>query len=379
MKTHLYKLIKYLAPGVIALSLGMNYASAGAGYPSTPAIVQVPLTGQHDSVGFNIVKELPAILYKRIIDGEITVYTTPLKDVIRTPQAFAEMEEQTKTSFLKVEDLFLDEDWKLQGKKFEFHIRGIYCLNRSEEGIQVNYGYINLEDIKGLLKSVIIPTNSNGPKNLTFWDALHSRLYDFNLLKFGGENFTREPERSIEIRNQAFFNPKVTTNAIQLPAAKEVELVVNRVDFNNDKMNSMLFEAVEGYFKQNPQEFFNLGGADFEDHTNPGVAINLTKIVLTETWRKSDNGISYQVDKLVFYINDHPLQSVNSDELEKLGFLVNFQRMEDFLEEKNFFFTITRINNQQIYGYRSQDALNALLAGSWNRIIITSDNKSKED
>lgn len=359
--------MKYLALSTIIL---LSFATMSlAGYVSTPAIVQVPKNGQHDSVGFNIVKELPAILYKRILEQEINLYTTPLKDKKRSPEEFMKLEEETGTLFMMMDDLFLDEDWKLQNKKFEFHIRGIFCLNRSKDGQQVNYGYLDLSEIEVILKSLIIPTNSNGSKNLTFWDALHSKRYYFNLVKFGDEDFNKNPERSFELRHEAFTTSR-STNALVLPEVKEVEIALDSVDFNEDKMNSKLYEALSSYFLQNPQEYYNQGGDRYDDFLNRKVPLEITRIVVSETWRRTDKGIQYQLNQITIYINGHALQPLNVSEIRKMGLLVNFTPLEEFLEEKNFFFTILRINEQKVYPHQAGSALNALLTGSWNQIII---------
>lgn len=344
---------------------------ARAGYGTTPAIIQVPADEQHDSVGFNIALELPKILYPRILDGTVPLWESPLKDQQVSGEALMAKERTSKTSFTLNKDLFIDEDWKLQHRDFEFTIRGFFFLNRSSQGQQVKYGYVDVNDVTEILKSTIIPTNANGSKDLTFWDALQSKRYNFRLVKFGTEDLEKNPGRSFELRDEAFFNEKVTTNAYKIPDVKEVELVINPIDFGDNKNNTILFKAVEDFFNQNRHEFFNLGGAEFEDFLNPNVTIHLTKMEVIETWTRTENGIKYNIDKVIFYVNNHPLQALSSSELDQLGFLVKFQPITDFLKSKNFFFTLVRINDQSIYTHNAQVALNALLTEPWDHILFT--------
>jgi hypothetical protein len=339
-----------------------------AGYDYTPTIIQIGQNNQSDSLGFDLVKDLNALFYKKIQEESIYLWDSPAKKIKIGKVALQMIEDQHNVRFAENDELFLYEFWKLYNRDFEFQIVGFSFFRRTEEGRKLSLGYIDAADVKATLNSLVIPTTANGQANLTYWAALMSKTYNFNLVKFGNKDFSANPSASFNLKDQVFGNAKIRTNAYVFEDAKEIEysIVPSR---DNQSGNHKLFLAFENYFHENQHEYFNNTEDPAVSYLDKDAVLKVTRMDIVEMWRKDAKGrISYQPMKIRLYVNNKPMNELSMSDLEAFNILIQFKPLEEFIREKDYRFTIKRVNYETIYGYKSDEVWKAIQSGKWNKI-----------
>ncbi len=353
---------------IIPLVIITSIHARAAGYDYTPTIIQIGQNNQSDTLGFDLVKDLNALFYKKIQNESIYLWDSPAKKIKIGKVALQMIETQHDVKFSENDEIFLYEYWKLYNREFEFQIVGFSFFRRTVDGKKLSLGYIDAADVKTTLSSLIIPTTANGQANLTYWSALMSKTYNFNLVKFGNKDFSANPGASFNIKEQVFGNKKVSTNAYIIENVKEVEYVV-MPGMDKNSNNYWLFKSFDNYFVENRHEYFNLTDKPAISYLDKRGQIKITRIDIVELWRKSSKGqISYQPLKIRLYINNQPLRELSFSDAVNFNLLVQFKPLEEFIREKDFRFTINRINYEGIYGYKSDDIWKAIHSEEWNKI-----------
>lgn len=340
---------------------------AKAGFDYTPVLLHLSKVNQHDSVGFNLVDALPKLLYRKIMNNEVTLWDSPNKKAKITPDALIAIERSTSTSFSSIEDLFLNEIWRATKKDAEFNLIGFTFINENSVGSKVVYGFIDADENRELLKSLVIPTNANSQCNLTYWDALTSKVYNFNIVQFGRNNFEKNMQASLELKHSLFDNNRLHTNAYDIKAQKELQYYMLP---GNDK-NKAFFESLEAFFNANREMFYSLGGEriiDFYDIRKP---VKISKIELTELRSKNANTFESIYLKMIIYVDGKPLDELNEKKIKSLPVIVNFRTISDYLSLRNYEVTLTKINNQEISSILSTFYLNALDKSPWDKITMS--------
>lgn len=337
-----------------------------AGFDYTPALIHLSKAGQHDSLGFNLVEKLPNLLYKKIIQGEITLWDSPQKQVKISAESLQAVERSTSTKMTECKDLFINEIWRQERKEFEFNIIGFTFINESSQGQKVLYGFVDATEITELLKSVVIETNANGPANLTYWNALYSKVYPFNIVQFGKNNFQQDMNESLELQRDLFRNPKMATNAVKLRSTKEIDLVIQ----SGFPQNKILFDAWSQYLNQNKEEFYNLGGDDIYSHLNPKANIQISSIAITEIRTKNNGLEETYFEQVTLYVNGKPLKPLTDQQIENLGLMVDLRPLKEYLSLHDYQHTISRINDQAILFHESPKLQQQLKTSDWNKLSI---------
>lgn len=361
-------LLKKIPHILLTCVLALCFSALRAGYDYTPTIIQVSKHNQPDSVGFNLVENLNALFYRKIMDESIYLWDSPAKKLKIGRLALQMMEDKNAVYFKDNEEIFIYEFWKLTSRDFEFQVAGFSFFRRTVDGSKFNLGYIDAADVKTMLSSLVIPTNANGQSNLSYWSAIMSKNYNFNLVKFGNKDFSVNPAASFNLRDQAFSNKKVETNAYRVEDEKEVEFLVLPVS-DPGTNNYWIFQALDNYFAENQHEYFNLC-------LNPGLAyldksfkIKVDRIEVVEIWKKNPAGdISYHPVRYRIFASNKPIKDLSAADLEQLGILVQFQPITEFLKDKGYQFTIRRVNYETISGYKSEVYRKALKMQNWNKI-----------
>lgn len=353
---------------IFAILLAMGQSSFGAGYDYTPAIIHVNKHQQSDTVGFNLVDNVYKLFYKHILDGTFTLWDSPAKKIKIDPNALQLIEDQNNIRFTESADLFIYEYWKLFKKDFEFQILGFSFISRTEDDKKVNFGYIEAPTVQSLLNQVVIPTNINGCNNLSYWQAIMSKTYNFNLVKFGTVDLVQNPALAFDLKNDVFASKKVRTNAYKITPTKDIEyFVLPGLDSTSGQY--WLCRAIEQYFEQNRHEYYNMTPTPAVDFMDIHTPLKITRLEISETWQKTGAlDITYTPQKVRIFINDKPMPELSMADINQMKLLVQFKPFAEFLRDKEFKYTIKRVNYEPIYGYQADEIKTALFTKDWNKL-----------
>jgi hypothetical protein len=338
-----------------------------ASFDYTPVLVHLSKDKQHDTVGFNLVEEIPQLFYRRILNGEIILWDSPNKQAKISPEALLAIERSTETSMLNLKDLFLNEIWKSFKRDFEFNLVGFTFMNDNEGGQKVVYGFVDAEDVKLMLKSLIIPTNANGQANLTYWDAIYSASYPFNVVQFGKNTFQKNMMQSLELENTFFKNPKIKSNKVVLKEQKEIHYFM----LPNNEKNKVLFGSLGSYLNNNKEFFYNLGGDEIYSPFDPSKKIEISKIEVVEFRQKTNQFQQTTILKFIIYVNGKPLEALDQTSLSKIDMLIDFKTIADYLNAHQNLIILTKINNQEVPAIFSAYYIKALENDAWNKITLS--------
>lgn len=345
--------------------------SHGAGFDYTPTIIQINKHKQNDTVGFNLVDGSYKLFYKYILDETVKLWDSPAKKVQISPKALQLLEAQNNLEFRSCEDLFIYEKWKLYKKDFEFQVLGFSFYSRNNENKKVNFGYIDAADVQTLLSQVVIPTNINGSTNLKYWQAIMSKQYFFNIAKFGNVDLVKNPSAAFDIKNGIFNAKKIKTNCYVITPTKEVEYFVHP-GLDSNAGNFWLCHAIESYYNVNRNIYFNETPTPSVSYLDINTKLKVTRIDVSEIWVKQlDKQIIYTPQKVRIYINEVPMPEMSITEINEKSILVQFKPITEFLKEKEFKYTLKRVNYEPIYGYEADDIKSALYVKDWNKIHYT--------
>lgn len=336
------------------------------GYDATPALLHASVNKQADTIGFNLVSSLAELLYPRILVGDIPLWETSSKKRVVGALEFQQLEKKATSPFVTGNDLFIHEYWQIFKQNYDFTIQGFAFAATSKTGGTLNYGYIDGKDVVELLKTRNISTNVNGVAEMTYWDALHTKKYDFNLVQFGAENFENNGRLSAALQYQAIYDPSIFREFHTPTMAKRIRYKVLPPSINLETENKALYAAVERAVNDNKQTVLNAGGDEFFSHT----ALRqwkITTLIVDEHWTQYKNVPLQSITRLQLFIDGHSV-ILNPEQLAELNIKVNMQGLEEYLSEKQFDFLLENINDQEIQPKNSQRLYNALLTKPWDRI-----------
>ncbi len=351
---------------LIIVSLLFSDMVFGKGFDYTPTIIQVNKHNQNDTVGFNLVESSYALFYEKIVSEKITLWDSPAKKVKISSGAFLKMEAQNGIRFVESEDLFIYEYWRLYKKKFESEIIGFSFFSRNQSNEKFNFGYIDALEVKTLLSSKIIPATINGSSNITFWQALNSKVYQFNIAKFGTLDLVKNPSKAFEIKEQIFNSPKIKTNQYIIQPAKDIEYFVYP-SVDNTTGSYWLCQSIQTFYQNNRSVY--AAESESEISQTDSSELIVTRVDVTETWLKDECGVITYVPNLIqVFINGKPLKRIPISYMEHKQILVQFKPLHEFIRDKNFKYTIKRINSEPIYAHEAEDIAIALPEKPWNKI-----------
>ncbi|MCB0733437.1 MAG: hypothetical protein H6608_11730 [Flavobacteriales bacterium] len=353
---------------LIFLILFSAAPNARAGYDYTLALVHVGRDQQPDSVGFNIVRELTHLIYRKVQEDRITLWDSPAKKIKIGKVALELIEQKNNIQFIDNDDIFLYETWKLYKRQFEFQILGFSFFRRLPDGNKLNLGYVDVEEAREMLGSLVIPTNANGQANLSYWSALMSKAYPFDLVKFGNKDFSAKPAMSFNIVDQAFKDSRIRSNAYKLEDVKLIEYnILPQLDRQTG--NYWLFRSLNQYFEENRHEYFNLTTNPVISYLDVRSPLRVTRIEVMEIWeRRPDQSLRYHPQQIRLFVNDQPMDWMPISEIERFDIIVQFKPILEFIREKQFTFTIRKINEERLFGYSQDQIIAALTNQPWNKI-----------
>lgn len=359
--------MRLLSLTFIALIIGCKATNkVPNNYDSTPVLIHLASEKQIDSIGFNLVSEIPKLLYPRLLTGDLPIWENSKKDFRINKERFLALEQTARLPFVNSEDLFIHEFWRMYKRNFDFAVAGFSFIGKTKSGREVNYGFIDAKDVVDLLQTNNIPTNANGPATLSYWDALHTMDFRFNLVQFGNENFKEDAMQSVRLQYQAIEDPSFYREFTDFVIDKEIEYEIVKPGITSNASNKVLFEAFTKVINNNKQTILNAGGAEHFSHLI-GVPWKINSILVTENWSKYKNIPLQELKAMQFFIEGRPI-ILSKEQLDELGFQINLQGVEEILSEKSFDFVLQRINSQELRAADSEKYYNALLTNSWSKL-----------
>ncbi len=339
-------------------------------FEPTNVIINLKRSLQPDSIGYNLPLELPRFVYSKIMNGSVTLWDSPLKEIKISPEALVSIEKSSGTSFSMLENLFIHEVWELSKRYLDTKTIGFTFLSKNEKGA-VSYGFIEYKDILNLLDKNNIPCNANGFINTTYREAVQNKHFNFSIVQFGDDDFSTNPAKAFDIQKQLFKNPRVQLYSTpkEIPRYKSITYEIY-FDANGDENSKAIFLSISNYFQNNLEQFYNLGGDQNIPFFKKDPVINLTKIKVTELYKYDKGKISFELTTIQFFIYGKYLPTSDIETLRQIGITVNFKPLETFIGEKNYAFTITSINSEEIKEMNSSEIINKLQNGQWKRLIV---------
>ena len=335
-------------------------------YDFTPALLHASASLQSESIGFNIVNEIQALVYPRLLTGDLPLWENSEKKIQISKERFIQLETSANRPFVASNDLFIHEAWQIFKRNFEFGILGFSFTGVTKTGTKINYGYIDAADVIDLMRVQKIPNNANGNSSLTFWNALLSNTFQANLVQFGKNHFKSNPQLAFEIKSQAMENPKVYRNFYTISEEKEIEYRILSPTINSSAENELVYKILERAINSSKQIVLNATKNNYFTYLTTKTW-QIENISVTETWTKKDKIPFQQLKAIELFIEGQTVY-LTSDNLAELNVKINLQGLEEYLSEKRFNFLLQRINNQEITPREAENFYKALKNNPWNKI-----------
>ncbi len=355
---------------ILLLILLTNLKFSSFALPSfepTNVIISLNKSLQPDSIGYNLPLELPRFVYSKIVDGSLTLWDSPMKEIKISAEALKGIEQSSGTSFSSIDNLFIHEIWEMSKRYLDTKTIGFTFINKSEKGT-ISYGYIDYKEIVSLLDKQFIPCNANGYFNTTFREAIQNKLFNFSIVQFGSDDFKSNPSRAFEIKNQTFNNPQIKIYNAQKEIAR-YKLITYEITKTGNENNEALFSSLSNYFNDNLEQFLNLGGDQTISFLKKEPQINFTKINVTEQFKTENGKITSEIKTINFFVNGKNVPECDILSIRKLDIIVKFKPFETFINEKNYVYDITSINSEEVNNIDNLAIITKLKEGIWNRLV----------
>ena len=362
---HLLKIL-FIFTILFSSCLGTN--GLPKGYDSMPVLLHLSDAKQHDSIGFNLVRSIPELLYPKLLTGDLALWENASKKSVVGGVKLAALEKLATRPFVRSEDVFIHEYWRIFKKNFTFELQGFTFSGTNKAGGKINYGFVDAQDIIDLLKTESIYTNASGTSKLSYWDALQSKTYNFNLVQFGQDDFKRNAQFSAMLQYQAIHDPKILREIIELENTKTMRYKVLSPSINSNKENKNVYRVLEDYINKNKQIVLNAAKTGhfskimFEKW-------KVDNITISEKWSKYKSIAFQELLEMEFFIDKHSVR-ITKKQLEEMGVKINMQGLDEYLSEKRFSFLLEQINDQEILPQQSEQYYEALLNNKWNNISL---------
>jgi len=197
---------------------------------------------------------------------------------------------------------------------------------------------------------------------------LYSRNYNFNVVQFGKQKFTKKPEKSIRIRDKAFYAEREIEGLFAIPQTKDVYYKIVAHSEDADDPGNMIMSNIQRFLNENKDVFFNIGGDKYYDYKTLKTDVLVTGIEFHEEWKQLSKGIRYEVKEVVIYINNKPLKSIAADIIYGWELLHRFKTMEVLIQEKSYDIILTRIKSTLIPEWDSHKYLKVLNVCKWSQV-----------
>ncbi len=350
----------------VLLSFGWTLALA----QSIPVILRVAAADQHDTLGYNLVKSLVSEVYPLILNQKVRLWDGPEKEIQITASSLRQIEITSGISFLDQEIIFIYENWNKTRQGIQTQTIGFRFSARNQREEDVNFGFLDHAELARYFQKNPIKMNANGSYGTTLTYVLVRKEFAFNLVQFGNQIITTAGQSRQILNNfmgRLTFNPDVTKEEV---LQKRIEYIIEPekivIDSTQKAANDLL-DAVENYLHNNEEVFFNMGGDKIISHIKKG-NIRVTRMLVTEFWKRFRGQISTETQSVIIFVNDSALQPLSFNDFLLMGIECNNQSMYEIFKEKIFAYTLRKINEQAIARRESHLYLKALRSYEWNKL-----------
>ncbi len=347
----------------------LNYAPSYS--ESVPVLLMLRSSEQSDTSGCNFVEQVTALVYKEITENRVKLWDSPEKEIQITGSTLKEIERNSNVSFLNQETIFMYETWENTRKEIISKTLGFSFVHRSSTGDEVTFGYVDYNDLTELFLKNRINTNASGIYSATFTTYVLNKNFVFNIVQFAGKSIktTSDSEdlKKTFIRNLPFNQSLLG----YYPPDKYVSYIIDTYTEGTDEksMNSKGFvKAIEEYFANNQEVFFNMGGDLIASHLQKN-KLKVTRVEVNEIWRKVNGEMSFEPKSMKIFVNDSSLTELNPRTMDDLEVMYQEQSITAFLKTKKFNFIISKINSQVIKRKDAYMYYKGLMTAEWNRVI----------
>ncbi|MDQ3050339.1 MAG: hypothetical protein M3Q95_05585 [Bacteroidota bacterium] len=336
-----------------------------------PVLLMLRSSEQHDTSGCNFVEQVTALVYKEITENRVKLWDSPQKEIQITGSTLKEIERNAGVSFLAQETIFMYEIWNNNRKEIVTKTLGFSFVHRSSSEDEVTFGYVDYNELTELFLKTRINTNASGIYSATYTTYVLSKNFAFNIVQFAGK-VVKSTGESDDLKKAFLRNLPFNQSLLgYYPPDKFVSYIIDTYTEGTDEksLNSKAFiKTIEDYFYNNQEVFFNMGGDMITSHLQKN-KIKVTKIEVTEIWRKVNGELNFEPKTMKIFINDSALSELNPRTM--VDFEINFQDKSviDFLKEKQFNLIITKVNSQVIKRKDSYLYYKGLMTAEWNRVI----------
>jgi hypothetical protein len=336
-------------------------------------LISVARNEQPDSLGYNMVSELSAVIYKGIINGQIKLWDSPKKTLAIMPNTLESIENSSHTLFASIENLYIHESWNIGKSDVKITTLGFEFVKKIPGKEDIQYGYVDYDDAMITLKSNFSEPNADGYWYVTFDQLLKSRQFKYSIYQFGNR-IIKDLDESDSYMHSAFESKEYKP---EMEEIKHNKLVTYTIEENHRlqgdaklEKGNLFLNSMESFLNSNSWIYYNMIGVHLSDSMKhyPPVKLKISKVVINEIWNMNGTYITYQPQTIVLYANDSALRPITMDEIRRWDMMVDFKSVEEFLKEKPFFSIINKINNQAIDRFASYKYEKALLNADWRAI-----------
>lgn len=335
-----------------------------------PVLLRLVRSEQADTNGCNFVAEITAIVYKEIVDGKIKLWDSPAKEIQITGITLQELEKNTNTKFVNQDVIFIYELWQNNRKMLTSETLGFNFSNKSSNGEDVAYGFVEYAAVKDLFLRTKIHTNANGDYSATYASYVNNKTYNYNIIQFNGK-VIREASESNKIKKE--FIGDAAFNLMTFVSGDPDRYIQYIVEPNSELkdprgLNSnRLVKEIENYLTTNQEVFYNFGGDRILSYFQKN-QLKVTRLEFTEIWKKINDTLVTEPKTMTIFVNDSALMPMNSYEINKLDLKIDEMNFGVFIRQKKFNLIISQINSQKIPRKDAFLYYKGLMNSEWKRL-----------
>ncbi len=336
-------------------------------YTEVPALVYLSTENQLDTFGWNLPVQITELVYSLIMQDRLFLWDSPKKNIRISAESLMQIEQNTNSSFIQTKSIFFNELWTSSRRKTSFVVLGISFINQSNKG-KISYGYIDFKDVLPFFLKENVKCNENGSAFVNFAEAIYSRRYEYTLVQFGNKTFKEDLLEAKIIKEKAFTNEKKQVSLTSISPTKHIFYSINNNLEDTLSIGFRMFAGLEKIFNNNRELFFEKGGSRFFDFKTYKSELVVTRIEIEEVWQKNSKGIYMNPLSVTLYINNKKLDPIPIATLRTLNFNIGLKPLEDILLEKQYTYTLYKINKSIIDVSLTDIYDKALREYSWSQI-----------
>ena len=337
-----------------------------------PVLSYLQKNHQSDSIKGNLLNILPDLLYGKILNGQVILWDSPKKQIKISAESLKNIENASRTKFSESINLFIYENWNIKKKEVENKIIGLAFTNKDGKGEDVSYGFIDYNDIAVWMKKTPMPSGADGFYKINIDQKIKNKEYNYSILQYGSKIIKTADSK--KLINETFKERKIVSDA---PSIKEEKMIsysienTSRIEGREVENSRLFFRAVEDFLKSNEEVYFNMGGQKISSHLQH-TKFKVDRIEINEIWKKNDGKIDYAPESIRISVNGNFLEPIGIKELMSWNMQLGFRTADDFIKEKNFYYILFKINEQDIKTYDALKYAKALASEDWRNIIAYS-------